>query len=94
MSRILVQKIDWEYENDFKNGRIENAIMNAVVYLMMIIVYVGLYFMALRRFGEVENNFKKVLRIFPSSLILSNFVLKSYLLQTSHGALDPVLNKI
>ena len=94
MSRILVQKIDWEYENDFKNGRIENGIMNGVIYLMMVIVCVGLYFGALKRFGEAANNFKKVLRVFPSSLILSNFVLKSYLLQTSHGALDSVLNKI
>jgi len=46
------------------------------------------WIMVLSRLKEANNQFKNVLRTFPSSLVLSNFLLKIFLVKTSKGFLD------
>jgi len=53
----------------------------------LILVGILFWFQILKKLGEVNNNFKKVLQIFPSDLILANFVLKTFLQNTSQDGL-------
>jgi len=53
----------------------------------LVIVSFLFWFQILKKLGEVNNNFKKVLQVFPSDLILANFVLKTFLQNTSQDGL-------
>jgi len=54
----------------------------------LVIVSVVIWFYILKAIREVNNDFKKVLQIFPSTMILSSFLLKRFLQQTtSNGSL-------
>ena len=44
----------------------------------------------IRKVDEEENRFRKVLQSLPSEVILANFILKSYLVRTSHEVLNSI----
>lgn len=50
-------------------------------------------FVVLAKVREADNQFKRVLQVFPANLVLSNYILKSYLLKISNGALDYFSNE-
>ena len=94
INKILVEKLDWEFENKIDQSRVQSTLLNCLLYVFLIGVCFALYLGVLKKIGENDNEFKKVLRVFPSNLIFSNFILKSYLLNTSAGALSSVINAI
>ena len=51
--------------------------------LSLVVVSLLIWFQVLTKVKEVNNNFKKVLAVFPPNIILSSFLLKSFLNQTS-----------
>ena len=60
----------------------------------LIILCFLLWIYILKNLREADNNFKKVLKTFPANIVLSSFILKSFLIKTSKGALDFVKNDI
>jgi len=51
--------------------------------ICLVIVSLLIWFKVLTKVKEVNNDFKKVLAVFPPNIILSSFLLKSFLNQTS-----------
>jgi hypothetical protein len=51
--------------------------------VLLLVVSVLIWVNILRRLREVDNDFKKVLQVFPSKLVLSSFLLKMFLKKTS-----------
>jgi len=49
---------------------------------------VVIHFWVVGRIREADNQFRKALQALPADIVLSNFVLKMYLIRTSNGALD------
>jgi len=56
--------------------------------VLLLVVSVLIWVNILRRLREVDNDFKKVLQVFPSKLVLSSFLLKMFLKKTSK---DPLI---
>jgi len=50
----------------------------------LMVVSIFIWFHILKRIREVYNDFKKVLQIFPPGLVLSSYLLKKFLKQTSN----------
>jgi len=48
-----------------------------------LVIFVVLLILVMKPIRESDNNFKKILQIFPAKIILSNFPLKMFLLRTS-----------
>ena len=53
----------------------------------LLVVGIFIWFFLLKMIREVENDFKKVLQIFPVNLVLSSFLLKRFLQQSSRNPL-------
>ena len=94
INTMLVAELDWQFEKQIEKSQRQNNLLNALLYVFIVVICIGLYFSLLKKIGESDNEFKEVLRVFPSSLIFSNFILKSYLRKTSPGVLNHIINKI
>ena len=65
------------------------------MYLIVIIISIrmGLW-NVIWPLNDMEMKFRQLLLLFPANVVLSNFMLKSYLLRVSRGALDSIRNEI
>ena len=77
--------------NSAENQR--NSIL-IVFTIALAVLCILIWFYVLKKLREADNNFKKVLKTFPANLVLSSFILKTFLIKTSKGALDFVKNEI
>jgi len=68
------------------------------IFIIFCIILVGLivlvWIFIFSQIREVDNNLKKVLQTLPPELVLSSFILKSFLMKTSSGTLDTIKDKI
>jgi len=70
-----------------------NAVL-IVFAILMILLCVLIWIYVLKKIKEADNQFKTVLKSFPAGLVLSSFILKRFLIETSTGAMDFVKNEI
>lgn len=76
------------FEAKFSNVKVQGNIAFSICIVALVIVSVLLWVLVFTQLREGINKFKNVLQAIPPSLILSNFVLKTFLIHTSKGLLD------
>jgi len=65
------------------------------IYLVVIIISIKMGFWdVIWPLNDMEMKFRQLLLLFPANVVLSNFMLKSYLLKVSRGAFDSIRNEI
>jgi len=83
---------DFEDETSASLSR-RNAVL-IVFAVLMILLCILIWVYVLKKIKEADNQFKIVLKSFPAGLVLSSFILKRFLIETSTGAMDFVKNEI
>ena len=85
ISTALSQHINSSFEEQLSEHINQtNSLMKASITFCLI----GLFFIhwaLLKRLQEVHNNFRRCLKVLPVKSLISNFVIKSYLLKTNKG---------
>jgi len=79
MDKSMTEKI-----SEMKNTRI---LIIAIFSVGLLIVSILIWLYILKMIREVHNDFKKVLQILPSGLVLSSYLLKRFLQKSSNGLL-------
>ena len=91
---ILIDAIDAEF-TDMNNQ--SNSLNNTmiVIYLFVVLVagVIG-FWGVLRPIRAKENTFKQFLLFFPANTILSNFILKSFLMKISKSSFDSIMHEM
>ena len=93
-SRVISDIIDERYEHDYlRMKRRLDVNLGIYVSVFIILALIGWLYL-FSRLLETSNDFKRVLRVFPGDLVLSSFILKTFLLRTSKDALNTVRHNI
>jgi len=85
ISTALSQHVDSSFEEQLiEHTKQTDSLMKASIIFCLI----GLFFIhwiLLKKLQEVHNNFRRCLKVLPIKSLISNFVIKSYLLKTNKG---------
>jgi len=84
----MADYIDSSLTENIKIANEKRTQILIVFTVLLLAVSVLIWVNILRRLREVDNDFKKVLQVFPSKLVLSSFLLKMFLKKSSK---DPLI---
>jgi len=90
-SWIEIQLND-EFDAEITNMKHKLVGIMVAIWLIGVIAVVAVWFLIFRKILMADREFKRVLKRMPPKLIFSNFLLKSYMLKTSNGALNTIRN--
>jgi len=93
-STTIATIIDSDYENHMFSYRTRRHTFFIVLAISYFVMFFLIWFSILRHLKEVHNQFKKVIQTLPYNLILSSFLLKTFLIKSSAGALDSVKSEL
>jgi len=82
------------FDLNLQHHKLESDLTISLGSVVIIILGISMYFLVINKMRGRETEFRKVLQALPIDLVFSNFILKSYLIQTSKGAFDSIKNKI
>jgi len=71
-------------------GKTMNHLFISVNLFVIVMVCFVLHYFVISKLTRKENDFKQILGIFPANIVLSNFILKSYLMKTSKENFDSI----
>lgn len=90
----LADIIDNTFEGKIEQTRVQrNDIMAAYILVVLVLAFLSWRFV-LSFLKESVNQIKNVLAVLPADLVLASFILRSFLIKTSHGAVDTVKNEL
>jgi len=94
VNEILTTSFDGEFVKINSDRQSFNDKMIVIYVIIAIIVgLLGLWGVVLP-FRSKENKFKQFLLLFPANTILSNFMLKSFLIKFSKGTFDSIMQEV
>ena len=93
-SALISNLFDGYMEKRMSEGKKTNITFSVIIDLYILVAVIYFHVCFLTKIRQEDGKFKRVLQVFPANLVLSNFVLKSYLLKTSNDALNFVKNDI
>jgi len=88
--KFLNDEIDSNLQQSDSHKNTAIVISSLAVFILGFVFWIFIF----KVMRESYNKFKNVLRIIPSDLVLSSFILKNFLIKTSNGALDFIKNNI
>lgn len=91
---VIADKLDDIFERELVNMKTSRNIIFGVSLGILVIMGILVWIFLLRNVKEVNNDIKKVLQTLPAEFVLSSFILKTFLMNTSRGALDSVKSSI
>jgi len=86
-AQLMAEKINENLSHSISHFNSQRNLFLILFIIGLIIVGILIWFQILKQLREIDNNFKKVLIIFPPNLILSSFLLKMFLKRTSNQIL-------
>jgi len=86
--------VDQSYDEATDKANRDSLINLCMICLLLVITGSLSWWAVLRPVQETDNKMKNVLQMLPSNIVLSNFILKNYLVKTSNGTLNFVRNNI
>lgn len=91
---ILTASIDGEFIQINSDSTSFNGTMIAIYIIIVVIAgFIGVWGVIFPLRSK-ENKFKQFLLLFPANTILSNFMLKSFLMKISKGTFDSIMQEI
>jgi len=90
----MANLIDVKFEENLENTRSQR--IDIIIGYTFLVICIGLlvWRTVLKVVRDSLNQFKNVLAVLPSDLVLGSFILRTFLIKTSQGTLDPVKNDL
>jgi len=86
--------INASFELSLNDAQHSRTVVLIIFSIGLAILCILMWYFVLVKIKEASNRFKNVLRTLPANLVLSSFILKSFLIKSSAGALDFVKNEL
>jgi len=87
---FIGELLSGELDNHLESVRKERNLIFGLFTGYLIVLSILAWKTLLNKLREANNEFKRVLEVLPAEIVLSNFLLKSFLIKTSLGTLDSV----
>ena len=84
-AQMIRQIINTKLEDDISHSKTQRTIILVIFVVSLVIVSVLMWKQILARVSNVNNDFKKVLQVFPADFVLSSFLLKNFLMESSQA---------
>ena len=89
-TQLIADLINEQFEKDLDSTHRERVYVIVEYFVLVIVVSLLVWRIVLTKFRESINEFKNVLSVLPGELVLASFILRTFLLKTSKGVLDPI----
>ena len=86
LNSIIVDIINKDFEDLVTSSQKLNVTLNVVILVFVVIQCFIIHFLVINKLKQKENQFKRILGMFPASVVLPNFMLKSYIIKTTKQA--------
>jgi len=86
-AQLMADLIDVSLTSYIDSANQMRSVILVVFSVILLIVSIMIWFDILTKLREIDNDFKRVLQVFPSRLVLSSFLLKKFLKETSEEPL-------
>jgi len=93
-SQFLSDIVDERFENELKDARQLRTLNIYLVVICLVILSCFMWFVILKNIKNSINHFNNILRVLPGDLVLSSFLLKTFLMKNCPSLLDPIRNDI
>jgi len=87
-SQLISKIIDAQLSKSIADTNSQLSTILAIFIVGLVIAVIFIWYQALIKIREANNDFKKVLKTFPPELVLSSFLLKTFLRNNSQGVFD------
>jgi len=91
---LLATLIDERFEKDLDFTKKQRTYIFVGYILLVICVSFLVWRFVLKVFRRSINQFKNVLAVLPGDLVLGSFILRTFLMKTSKGVLDPIKHEM
>jgi len=91
---MIDNQLNLEFDEKIQVAKKRNQNLMVVVWVLLIVFSRAFWDLTFRKILDADLKFKRVLKVMPPRLILGNFLLKAYLLRTSHGALNSIRHEM
>ena len=87
-AQLISERVDHNLTESIDDAELQRTAFFITFSICMFCVSLLVWFQILSKLREIDNDFKKVLQVFPSTLILSSFFLKSFLKKSSQEIIN------
>jgi len=94
LASYVTNQVDHTYDEATDKANRDSLLNLCLICLLLVITGSVSWWAVLRPVQETDNKMKNVLQMLPSNIVLSNFILKNYLVKTSNGTLNFVRNNL
>jgi len=85
---VISDEVNQSFKEAIENGKQTNNAIISVILMALIFAVLTAHFFVVKALRSRENNFKQMFILFPANVVLSNFMLKSYLKRVTQGGFD------
>jgi len=84
-AQVIANLINKKLQNNISDASFQRILILIVFIISLMVVSVLIWRQILVKLSDVNNDFKRVLQVFPPDFVLSSFLLKNFLMETSQG---------
>jgi len=81
---IIANQLNEDFGDIVKKSQSMNIALNMVILVLLVVECLMIHFFIINGLKKKEDQFKNILGLFPASIVLQNFILKSYIMKTSN----------
>ena len=84
LNKLIAEELNSDFENIVSHSQTLNITLTAVILVLIVVESLIIHFLITSRLKQKETQFKQILGLFPASVVLPNFILKSYIMKYSN----------
>jgi len=81
---MIADVLNDDFSSMVDRSQLLNITLTTVIVLLIVGECLAIHFLIINRLKQKETQFRRILAMFPPSIVLPNFILKSYLIKTSN----------
>jgi len=83
-NKMIADVLNEDFDAIVNRSQLLNITLNTLILVLIVVGCFVIHFFIINRLKHKETQFRRILAMFPPSIVLPNFILKSYIIKTSN----------
>jgi len=84
LNKLIAELLNEDFEEIVTQSQSLDVSLNAGILVLIVLECLIIHFFIINKLRRKENEFKRILGLFPAHIVLPNFILKSYIMKSSN----------